>query len=201
MAIAGKDYCVVASDTRMSSGYEILTRNSPKSVGLTDHAVLATCGMAADRVAFHKMLQFELAEYEAKMGKKMSTQSIAQLISTRLYYRRFFPYYAFNVLGGIEEDGTGAVYGYDAVGSFERSACCVQGSGVSLIQPVLDSQVDFKNQGVRPTHDLTADEMVDLIKDAFSSAGERDIQTGDTVTIAVITAEGTTYQTMELNRD
>jgi len=35
----------------------------------------------------------------------MPIRSIARLIQTMLYGRRFFPYYVYNILGGIEEDG------------------------------------------------------------------------------------------------
>ena len=201
MALAGKDYCVVAADTRMSQGYEILTRSAPKATPLTSKAVFAAGGMSADRTAFQRMLKFELAQYEAKMGREMSTQALAQLVSTRLYHRRFFPYYAFILLAGLDEDGVGCVYGYDAVGSFERSTCGVQGSGVSLIQPVLDNQRDLKNHTAKPDHELSSEEMVDLIKDAFASAGERDIYTGDDVDIYVIKADGITHEVFPLNKD
>ncbi len=35
----------------------------------------------------------------------MPIRAIARLIQTMLYSRRFFPYYVYNILGGIEEDG------------------------------------------------------------------------------------------------
>lgn len=35
----------------------------------------------------------------------MSLRAIARLIQTMLYAKRFFPYYVYNILGGIEEDG------------------------------------------------------------------------------------------------
>lgn len=35
----------------------------------------------------------------------MPLRAIARLIQTMLYARRFFPYYVYNILGGIEDDG------------------------------------------------------------------------------------------------
>ena len=35
----------------------------------------------------------------------MPIHAIARLIQTMLYAHRFFPYYVYNILGGIEDDG------------------------------------------------------------------------------------------------
>lgn len=35
----------------------------------------------------------------------MPLRAIARMIQTMLYAQRFFPYYVYNILGGIEEDG------------------------------------------------------------------------------------------------
>ena len=57
-----------------------------------------------------------------------------------------FPYYVTAILGGLDEDGKGAVYSYDPVGSYEREQCRAAGAAASLIMPFLDNQVNFKNQ-------------------------------------------------------
>ncbi len=40
----------------------------------------------------------------------MPLRAIARMIQSMLYARRFFPYYVYNILGGIEEDGTHVVH-------------------------------------------------------------------------------------------
>merc|ERR1712066_1061988 len=95
-----------------------------------------------------------------------------------LYQKRFFPYYTFNVLSGVDEEGVGAVYHYDAIGSYERVPYTTSGSGSSLVMSVLDCQIKKGNQTVQ-TPALKKEDMVDMCKDVLSSVGERDIFTGD----------------------
>ena len=114
----------------------------------------------------------------------MSTAAAAQLLSVTLYYRRFFPYYSFCLIAGLDEEGVcgqgmmrydtcrtlpsltlpassvptrmvimllctlpavgkGAVYGYDAVGSFKRDEYGAMGSGQNFIMPILDNLVSL----------------------------------------------------------
>jgi 20S proteasome subunit beta 6 len=132
----------------------------------------------------------------------MSIASASQLLSNTLYYKRFFPYYAFNLLAGIDAaDGSGAVYSYDAIGSFERSTYSAKGSGQMYIIPVLDNVIGNGNRlGAAPS--LTADEVVEILKDAFVSAGERDIYTGDSLEIQVLTHNApTVVHTFPLKKD
>lgn len=167
--------------------------------------------------------------------------------------------------------GRGAVYTYDAIGSYERTGFSCQGSGKDLMQPVLDNQlkaaspllVPARNSltalpleqvrlplgctlhrtlrmaharpqqswsqlrnNARPFRCFRSDvawhllsmaflqdcsrvtfgfalhpQAVDLVKDAFVSAGERDIYTGDTVEIVIMTRDGVRHDKLELKRD
>eukprot|EP01113_Clastostelium_recurvatum_P017261 TRINITY_DN201_c0_g1_i3.p1 TRINITY_DN201_c0_g1~~TRINITY_DN201_c0_g1_i3.p1 ORF type:complete len:236 (+),score=58.42 TRINITY_DN201_c0_g1_i3:86-793(+) len=203
LGVAGADFAILAADTRMSDGgYGINTRHYTKICKLTDKCVLATSGMQADTLALQKNLRAMLLMYEHNNGKPMSTPAIAQWLSNTLYYKRFFPYYTFNVLGGVDDFGVGCVWSYDAVGSHERCTYTCSGTGQQLIQPLLDNQVGLRNQV--PTDKplpFTADAAEDLVKDALTSAGERDIYTGDYVDIARIDANGVTFSKFELKFD
>jgi 20S proteasome subunit beta 6 len=67
-----------------------------------------------------QLLKSLVSDYEWEQGRPLSTVSLSRLLSNYLYYRRSFPYYTHNVVAGLDAAGTGAVYGYDSVGSFER---------------------------------------------------------------------------------
>jgi len=200
IGVAGKDFCVIGGDNRMSYGYSIASRNVGKIHELTSQCVIASAGMQAERKTLHKVLDSRLTWYERMHNKKMSCPAVAQLLSNTLYFKRFFPYYAFNILGGLDCEGKGCIFGYDAVGSFERLPFCVEGSGQAIITSVLDNQVSFLTQP-QNKRDLSLEETIALVKDCFTVCGERDIYTGDSVTLAIITKDGIKYENFELKKD
>ena len=52
----------------------------------------------------------------------MPLRAIARLIQTMLYAQRFFPYYVYNILGGIEDDGQHLVLVIMIHKQFERQS-------------------------------------------------------------------------------
>ena len=98
--------------------------------------------------------------------------------------------------------GQGWSYGYDAIGSHEKVRAVCSGTGQYLLQPVLDNQVEFRqiSEEKRPA-ELPLEPCVELVKDAFTSAGERDIYTGDVVEICKITKSGVEIEKFELRAD
>ncbi|KAI9264054.1 nucleophile aminohydrolase [Phascolomyces articulosus] len=186
LAIAGKDFCVVASDTRQSTGYSINSRYAPKAYELGDNAVIAMNGFHADGLTLKKVLEQRLKWYKFAHDKNMSVTALAQMLSITLYQKRFFPYYSFCCMGGVDEEGVGAVYCYDAVGSSERESYRANGSAAALIQPFLDNQVGRKNMANSTYTPMELDQVISIVKDAFTSATERDIYTGDCLQIFII---------------
>uniref|UniRef100_A0A9L0J9G5 Proteasome subunit beta n=1 Tax=Equus asinus TaxID=9793 RepID=A0A9L0J9G5_EQUAS len=104
LAIAGEDFSIVASDTRLSEGYSIHTRDSPKCYKLTDKTVIGCSGFHGDCLTLTKIIEARLKMYKHSNNKAMTTGAIAAMLSTILYSRRFFPYYVYNIIGGLDEE-------------------------------------------------------------------------------------------------
>ena len=61
-------------------------------------------------VADDPRIRQRLEMYRHAHGRSMPLHSIARMISTMLYGKRFFPYYVYNILGGLDVPTGGTVY-------------------------------------------------------------------------------------------
>ncbi|KAI9693977.1 MAG: Proteasome subunit beta type-6 [Bathelium mastoideum] len=220
LGISGADFTIFAGDTRSTSGYNINTRYAPKLFKIGGEGpenenariVLSVVGFAADGNALKERLDTIVKMYKYQHGKPMTVAACAQRLSHILYSKRFFPYYVHAILGGLDEDGKGALYSYDPVGSYEREQCRAAGAASSLIMPFLDNQVNFKNQYIpgsgsglaleqRQPVPLPRNDVEQLVKDAFTSATERQIEVGDGLQMMIITKDGIQETYSPLKKD
>jgi 20S proteasome subunit beta 6 len=255
--VAGADYVILAADTRLSRGMEILQRHHtasrlwsvlPSHVAqhmqdvLQRHATtqahaaarpematatephaetialpavpwtattppvwIGSAGCSTDCEALKRRLQSQvrqaLATGEVAGAAPDVPRSLAVWVSQTLYGRRTMPYYAFCVLAGCTAQGGGHVYGYDAIGSYERLAVAVEGQGRNILQAILDRSL---HSAVAPLVTATADsdgslvtrvvptpvqvtetaeEALALLIAAFRAVAHRDVAVGDSVVL------------------
>jgi len=184
----------------MSQGYSILSKDYSRTTKLTDKCVITSSGMVADIETLHKDMITKVKIYERLHKRSPDTESLAQLLGHTLYGRRFMPYYAFNLLCGLDKKGEGVVYGYDAIGSYDTVSYGCQGSGQYMGAPLLDNQFVGHNHLVRvlPTD---KDDTIAGAKDIINSIAERDIYTGDQVELVIVDKTGVTYKREAIRRD
>lgn len=156
--------------------------------------------MVADMETLHKHLLQKVQTYKLNFRREPSVESLAQLLGNTLYSRRFMPYYTFNLLCGISSEGQGVVYGYDAIGSYDKLTYGVQGSGSQLGAPILDNQFVGHNFLIKTLPDDQT-QVENTAKDIINSIAERDIYTGDGVEIVTISAAGITFKREPIRRD
>ncbi|KAJ4394418.1 Proteasome subunit beta type-6 [Gnomoniopsis smithogilvyi] len=194
LAIAGADFTIMAGDTRHTSGYSINTRHYPKVFKIGGSTadqhdatiVLSVCGFAADGEALKERLDTVCKMYRYRHGKPMTVNACAKRLSTILYGKRFFPYYAYAILGGLDEEGKGAVYSYDPV-NFKNQYVPGSGEGHALQE--------------REKKPLARRDVEILVKDAFDGAVERHIEVGDGLQMMVITQNGIEEILLPLKKD
>jgi len=144
LGLAGRDYCLLAADTRLSEGYMIHSRNHSRILEVGDSSGcgggwgLCGSGCWSDMQALGTSLRHNMNVYKWQTRTGMSVEACSNLLSAIMYGRRMFPYFTFSVLGGVDRQGRGALFRYDAVGSFERVRAVCAGKGEALIQPQLD---------------------------------------------------------------
>jgi len=203
VAIGGDGYVIIASDTRLATGFSIYTRDQPKLFKLTDKTVLGCTGCWCDILTFTRILEARLKMYRYEHNRTLSTAAASQLLTNMLYFRRFFPYYISNILCGLDADGQGVVYSYDPIGHCEKSKSRAGGSSAALLQPLLDNQIAKRNQEGVTDQDrvISKEAALAVIKDVFTSAAERDIYCGDGILIQIITADGIKEETFALRKD
>ena len=105
--------------------------------------LIGSAGCASDCESLKRRVRLEIDALHCNFpsASSLGVHSIANLLQQVLYSRRGFPFYSFCVVAGIDNrdcSGEGAVYVYDAIGSFERVAVGCSGTGRELLQPILD---------------------------------------------------------------
>lgn len=51
------------------------------------------------------LCQYLIRDYEMQQRRAMGAEAVSRMLSTHLYYRRSFPFYTFNVVGGLDREG------------------------------------------------------------------------------------------------
>ena len=190
MGVIGKDFVVIATDTRLSSDYHIDCRHKSRIFQMTSKSMICATGFQGDVEAFITRMRNIVTTYSQDHFKEISTESLAHCVSNVLYSRRFFPYYVNILVAGMGRNGEGLLYGYDPVGTIECHKYDVNGSGSALGTSILDAAFGTIHENTKPFPYPTLDKAKEILRDAMCSVAERDIYTGDALEIAVFTGDG-----------
>jgi 20S proteasome subunit beta 6 len=208
VGLAGSSYCIVACDTRLSDQFLIRSRNHCRVFELSGASLFAASGCTADSLELLSSLQHNVRIYQWQSSRKATVCALSHLLASTLYSRRTFPFFSFCALAGLDKDGHGALYRYDAIGSFERVPSFCVGKGERLIQPLLDNvrrgfyplskpalDCGSPQHSVIESSDsnsncfvegLTVDAACNIILKAFQAAAEREITVGDGLEMFII---------------
>jgi len=175
-----KDGVILSSDTRVTMGFYVAHKHGKKVFKVADHMAMTIAGTAAHGQNVVELLKANASLYKLHNGRPMPLNTAARLAANILFGQRYAPLSLQAIIGGVDDSGP-RLYALDPFGSVTEEKCFSTGSGSPIAYGLLEDE--YKDQ-------LSVDEVLPLAVKAVNSAMKRDIASGDSFDVAVISKSG-----------
>ena len=188
VGIKCKDGVVLGNDRRATWGYTVTNKTTQKLFKITDNVGMAAYGLIGDFQFVSRVLKAQAALYELDANDKISTKSIAKMVSNMLYSRKMAPLYTNSIIAGVDKEGP-KVYTLDALGSLIPEEFGATGTGMLLSMGILEA--DYKP-------DMSIEDGVKLVEKAIRNSIKRDAMSGNGIDLLIITKDGSEEKRIEI---
>ncbi|MBY9008090.1 MAG: proteasome subunit beta [Candidatus Lokiarchaeota archaeon] len=189
VAIKCKDGVILGNDNRATWGYTVTNKSTRKVFKINNYVGLAAYGLIGDYQILVKILRAQANLYKLDTRERISTKSLAKLVSNYLFSRKMAPLYTNLVVAGMDKDGP-KLYTLDAIGSLIPEDYGVAGTGMLMSIGLLEAE--YKT-------DLTIAQGEKLVKKVIQNAMKRDVMSGNGIDILIISKDGSKEKHIEIN--
>jgi 20S proteasome subunit beta 3 len=117
--MVGKDCVAIACDLRLGMQALTVSNNFPKIFQYGD-VFLGLTGLATDVSTVSDLFRYKVNMYRLREERNISPQTMANLVSSSLYEKRFGPYFVSPVIAGINQTtGKPFICGFDSIGCID----------------------------------------------------------------------------------
>ena len=182
MGVVCRDGVILATDTRATMGTFIAHKRAKKVFKIDDHLAMTIAGGVAVAQKIVDVLRANSSLFSLNFGRFISVPAAARLIANVLFSNREAgaPLPLQLLIGGIDESGP-RLFSLDPFGSLTEEKCVSTGSGSPIAYGILEDEY---------REDRSVSEMLPVVIRAVNSAMKRDIASGDSFDVALVTKEG-----------
>jgi len=188
VGIKTKEGVVLAAEKKVSYGFYTLSTAGKKVFVVNDRLAIASAGIIADMQTLAKILKVNAKSYELEMKRKPSVHAMAKLLSVVMFSRRFMPFFAEVLVGGIDDEGPHLIV-MDPLGSLIEDNYAALGTGAKLAIAIIDASY-------KP--DMSLQDAKKLAVQALKAAMERDPVSGGGIDLVVIDSGGAKEEEVKL---
>lgn len=170
---------VLASERRIAYGNFVVSKSTKKTFQITDYVGACCAGMVADMQVLALQMRALTKIRKLELKREIPPNSIAKMMSTLMYERRFFPLLTQVIVGGV--DGDSAIYTLDPLGSVLPDDYAAVGTGAEMALGVLDQEY---KKGMKEKDAVT------LAVKSIKSAIMRDAASGEGIDVLVADKNG-----------
>jgi 20S proteasome subunit beta 3 len=118
--MVGKDCVAIACDLRLGLQSLTVSNNFPKIFNYAPSCYLGLTGLATDVSTVSDLFRYKVNMYRLREERQIAPQTLANLVSSSLYERRFGPFFVSPVLAGINHTtGKPFICGFDSIGCID----------------------------------------------------------------------------------
>jgi 20S proteasome subunit beta 3 len=118
--MTGKDCVAIACDLRLGMQALTVSNNFPKVFNYAPSTYMGLTGLATDVITVSDLFRYKVNMYRLREERHISPQTLANLVSSSLYERRFGPYFVSPVVAGINQTtGKPFICGFDSIGCID----------------------------------------------------------------------------------
>ena len=123
--MTGKNCVAIACDLRLGLQSLTVSNNFPKIFAYGSNLYVGLTGLATDVASVSDLMRYKVNMYRLREERPISPRTMANLISTSLYEKRFGPWFVGPVVAGIMppkeagEEGEPFICGFDSIGCID----------------------------------------------------------------------------------
>jgi len=171
-----KDGVVLATERRATAGSFISNKQTQKLFKIDENIGITIAGLVGDAQVLARYLKAEVSLYRLRRSAPLTAEGAATLLANILSGNRYYPYYAWLILGGV--DGKGShVFSVDPAGGCIEDKYVSVGSGQTIVYGLLEEGY---------SREMTTSDGIDLALRGLTVAMKRDSASGDGYLVHVI---------------
>jgi 20S proteasome subunit beta 3 len=193
VAMVGKDCIAIACDTRLGSQSLGLANNFEKIFQMGKTTFLGLTGLATDVITLREDFRLKNNLYKLREEREMEPKTLANLVSTSLYERRFGPYFVSPIVAGLGKTGQPFICGFDLIG-------CIDFAKDFIVSGTASDQLYGTCESLYEPN-LEPEDLFETISQALLNAVDRDALSGWGAVVYVVTKEKVVRRVLRTRQD
>ncbi|KAH9466595.1 hypothetical protein MJO29_000456 [Puccinia striiformis f. sp. tritici] len=193
VAMVGKGCVAIACDLRLGNQALTVACNFEKVFQVTDKMFVGLPGLASDTYTLKNVFRHRVNMYKMKEERVIEPQTMAHLISSTLYQKRFGPYFVEPVVAGLDSKNEPFIAATDLIG-------CINFAKDFVVSGTASSKL-FGMAEALWEPDLAPEDLFETISQTLLNATDRDAYSGWGAVVWIVEADQVTKRVLKSRMD
>ncbi|KAL0080103.1 nucleophile aminohydrolase [Phycomyces blakesleeanus] len=193
VAMVGKDCVAIAADKRLGQQFMTVSTEFQKIFQASEKSFIGLPGLATDVLTLSERFRFKVNMYKMQEERDIEPKTLAHVVSSTLYERRFGPYFVEPVVAGLDKNNQPFICSMDLIGCINFAKdFVVSGTAGPNLYGMCESLWE---------PDMEPEDLFETISQALLNAQDRDALSGWGAVVHIITKDSIITRTLKSRQD